>query len=207
MKKNNNSTAPERRSFAFEIRTDQREDGTRTVRGHGAIYDSLSEDLGGFREVIHRGAFDEAIGVSDIRALINHDPNRILARTTSGTLKVGTDGRGLTYEFEAPDTSYARDLIVSMDRGDITQSSFAFTVAEQDWEEQEDGTYLRHIHRVERLYDVSPVTYPAYEEADVRVARRSLEVYQQEKENETPDHSLLHAAMERTIKINENEAA
>lgn len=205
--KKNNSL--ERRSFAFEIRTEKREDGERMVRGHGAVYNTESQDLGGFREVIHPGAFDDAITVSDIRALINHDPNLILARTTSGTLKVGTDSRGLTYEFSAPDTSYARDLVVSMDRGDITQSSFAFTVKEDRWEELADGSFLRHIDKVERLYDVSPVTYPAYEEADVRVARRSLDSFLQEQDQpeEKPDFRPYHAALARAIRINENEAA
>jgi HK97 family phage prohead protease len=72
---------------------EEMEDGTRIIRGHGSVFNSLSEDLGGFREIIHTGAFDEALGKSDIRCLINHDANLILGRNTSGTLEVGLTRR------------------------------------------------------------------------------------------------------------------
>lgn len=158
----------ESRTFNMEFRAS--EDGA-TVEGYGAIFGSLSENLGGFREIIAEGAFDEALD-DDVRALVNHDPNLLLARTKSGTLKLSIDERGLKYSFSPPDTSYANDLKESMKRGDLDQSSFAFTVEEDDWNEDEDGRVIRTIKKVRNLFDVSPVTYPAYQ--DTTVAQRSL---------------------------------
>ena len=199
----NNGNGAERRSYNFELRSTQTEDGKRQVRGHGAVYDSRSEDLGGFREIIAKGAFDKAVN-DDIRALFNHDPNQILGRTTAGTLKVSTDERGLAYELVLPDTSYAKDLAVNLDLGNITQSSFAMTVKRDRWEEEEDGTILRTILEVENLYDVSPVTYPAYQEADVRVARRSLDAFKQQLQDEVK--TSPSATRQRKLTININEA-
>ena len=132
----------------------------RTVRGYAAVYNSPSEDLGGFIEYIEAGAFDSALG-DDVRALFNHDANLLLARTKSGTLKIGVDERGLWYEFDAPNTSTGNDLLELLKRGDVTQSSFGFTIEKDEWRKQNGVTY-RYIKKVARLYDVSPVTYPAY---------------------------------------------
>jgi HK97 family phage prohead protease len=116
----------------------------------------------------------------DVRGLFNHDPNFILGRSASGTLTVSTDERGLRYDIEAPDTQTIRDLVLApMLRGDINQSSFAFRVARdgERWYEDEEGVVIREISRFSRLFDVSPVTYPAYQEADSGV--RSLKVWQE----------------------------
>lgn len=206
VRKSNNARL-ERRSFSFALRSEGRSDNPdkRVVRGHGAVFNSRSQDLGGFVEEIAEGAFDNALkdGVSDIRALIDHNPSLILARTSSGTLKVYPDEKGLAYEFELPDTSYARDLAVNLDNGNITQSSFAMTVARDRWEELEDGTILRTILEVEQLFDVSPVTYPAYTEADVRIAKRSLNEFQESKQTPTVDYAAIRR---RQLQINVNEA-
>lgn len=159
-----------------------------TVRGYAAVFNKLSNDLGGpsygFRELIQPGAFDDVLK-DDVRALFNHDPNFILARSRdgSGTLKIGTDDTGLWYEFEPAQTNAGRDLLVSIKRGDVDQSSFSFTVGmygEKWTEETKDGKpfVLRTITKVARLYDVSPVTYPAYPDASVAV--RSLEEFREE---------------------------
>lgn len=150
---------------------------SRTVVGYAAKFNTNSEDMG-FIEIIEPGAFAEAIPNSDIRALFNHDPNIIFARANNGkgTLTVEEDSVGLRYQFDVPDTSFGNDFLVSLKRGDITQSSFSFSVKEQAWEsvklENGDYQYTRRIKKVERLYDVSPVTYPAY--VDTEVAIRSL---------------------------------
>lgn len=148
---------------------------SRTVVGYAAKFNSDSEDMG-FIEVIEPGAFREAIPKSDIRALFNHDPNHVLARSTSGTLKVEEDAIGLRYEFDLPETTTGNDLLIMLQRGDVSQSSFGFTVKDQAWETKklENGEFqrTRRIKAVERLYDVSPVTYPAY--ADTAVAMRSM---------------------------------
>ena len=143
---------------------------SRMISGYAAVFDSDSEDLGGFTERIERGAFAEAIKISDVRALFNHDNNMILARTASGTLRIYEDERGLKYEFEAPHTTAGNDVLQMIKRGDINQSSFGFTVEQDSWAKR-DGTTYRTINKVKRLYDVSPVTFPAYPEASVAVRK------------------------------------
>lgn len=159
----------ERRFFsASELRVK----GGMHISGHAAVFNSLSDDLGGFREKIAPGAFTETIKGGDVRALWNHDPNFVLARTKNGTLKLHEDERGLAMDAELPDTQYARDLIKLIDRGDVNQQSFGFRVLPegQTWR-MEDSVLVRTITNVE-LFDVSPVTYPAYPQTDVSM--RSL---------------------------------
>lgn len=190
-KKNYNNM--EKRIFNIETRVDTNEDGKEVVVGHASVYDSRSNNLGGFYEFIERGAFtEELINRSDVRALINHDPNLILARNTSGTLQLTADERGLKYEFEMPETSYGRDLAISMKRGDISQSSFAFTVEEDDWSTDEEGNNIRTIKKIGSLYDISAVTYPAYNmaESDLVVAKRGLQAYKESLVEETKDEII-----------------
>lgn len=147
------------------------------IGGYAARFGVMSENLGGFREQIQAGAFADVIG-NDVRALINHDANLVLGRTLSGTLRISEDANGLAYEVDLPDTQAARDLMLSIRRGDVTQSSFAFSVAPggDDWtEDPETGGYVRTVKKIGRLYDVSPVTYPAY--PDASVGARSLQSY------------------------------
>lgn len=159
------------------------------VRGYAAVFNARSANLGGdkveFYETIQPGAFDDVLN-DDVRALFNHNPDFILARSKGGkgTLQIGVDERGLWYEFEAPDTQAGRDLSVSIERGDVDQSSFAFMVPKdgQEWQERSEGgktIIMRTIKRVNRLMDVSPVTYPAY--PDATVALRSLEEFRSEQ--------------------------
>jgi len=164
---------------------------SRMVTGYAAVFDSDSEDLGGFIEQIERGAFKEAIQTSDVRALFNHDNNFILARTASGTLKLYEDERGLKYELEAPNTSMGNDLLEMIKRGDISQSSFGFTVDDDEWSSKE-GIAFRKIKKVKRLYDVSPVTFPAYPEASVAV--RKLEQLKQEELQRSEEKEQYNAA-------------
>ena len=187
----------EKRIFNIETRAEQTEEGNQIISGHASMYDIRSENLGGFYEYIEAGAFTpELIAKSDTRALINHDQNLILGRTTSGTLRLNADEKGLRYEFDVPETSYGKDLVVSMKRGDITQSSFAFTVADDDWTTDEDGNNIRTIKKIERLYDVSPVTYPAYPEAnDLIVAQRGLATYKEQVEKEKEEKDLVKRSL------------
>lgn len=165
------------------------------VRGYAAVYGKRSEDFGfgdiHLFEVIERGAFDDVLK-DDIRALFNHDANLILARSKAGegTLKVGVDDTGLWYEFEAPDTQAGRDLMISLKRGDVDQSSFAFTVNRDGQKfEKADGVNVRTIMKVSRLFDVSPVTYPAY--PDTTVAVRSLEEFQRSQQKPAPEEKPI----------------
>ncbi len=132
-----------------------RAEGDMTITGYASVYDD-EYDLGYFTERVAPGAFDGRLD-DDVRLLINHD-GMPLARTTNGTLELTTDGRGLFYRANLADTQEGRDLYKLIQRGDITQSSFAFTIDEDEWTADRK---LRTIKRVGRLYDVSPVTYPA----------------------------------------------
>lgn len=174
----------ERRAFVVEgLTVETRDGGARTIRGHAAVFNQLSEDLGGFREQIAPGAFAEALEKDDVRALFNHDPNFILGRNVAKTLRLSEDARGLAIEIDPPDTQAARDLLVSMERGDVTQMSFGFSVRPggQDWAKDDEGRTVRTLKKL-RLYDVSPVVFPAYPQTDVAV--RSLAEWQRQSEDE-----------------------
>jgi HK97 family phage prohead protease len=166
---------PEQRNMTAPITVDEDQDAETPApvfRGHAAVFDRESEDLGGFREVIARGAFRRALDANqDTVALFNHDPNYVLGRTTNNTLDLREDPRGLHAYFQAPDTQYARDIREIVKRGDVSQMSFAFTVARDDWQEREDGTILRRVLEVGRLHDVSLVTTPAYPQTDAQAVR------------------------------------
>ncbi len=156
-----------------------REDAPATIVGYGAVFSSRSALLfGTFFEEIAPGAFDDVMN-DDVRALFNHDPNFVLGRTRSGTLQLELDSRGLAYTITPPDTQTVRDLVLSpLSRGDVTGSSFRFRVADDGDEWRKEGDVIvRTIHRLANLSDVSPVTYPAYD--DAHSAQRSLDAWQQ----------------------------
>ena len=189
-----NNISMEKRLFNIENRFETKEDGQEVVVGYGSIFNSRSENLGGFYEYISPTAIsEETIAKSDTRALINHDQNLILARQSAGTLKLSIDEKGLKYEFEIPETSYGKDLSINMKNGNINQSSFAFTVAEDEWSTDEDGNDIRTITSIDRLYDVSPVVYPAYSQADsdLVVAKRGLAMYKEKQEIKEEENDLV----------------
>ncbi len=183
-------------SASVELRAADEADKPSKVFGYAAKFDRTSGNLGSedyqFFEVIKPGAFDDVLK-DDVRALLNHESSAILARSKGGegSLEIGVDATGLWYEFEAPDTQVGRDLVTSLERGDIDQSSFSFQVDRdgQDWQETSEGDgpniVTRTINKVKRLFDVSPVTYPAY--PDATVALRSLEQFKEESAQPKPD--------------------
>ena len=130
---------------------------SRTVEGYAAVFNEET-DMYWWKERIAPGAFSEALA-DDVRALFNHDPNYILARSNN-TLELWEDGKGLGYRFEAPNTTAGNDLLENLRNGNITQSSFGFTIDKYEWEEMADGEEMITITKVGRLYDVSPVTFP-----------------------------------------------
>lgn len=146
------------------------------IQGYGAVYFSETDpgteytlfNYPGYR-VIERlmpGCFDRAVREDDVRALFNHDVNQILGRNKSGTCQLSTDNRGLKYSIDPPDTQCARDLMESLKRGDVTGSSFSFDYSEtteRDVRGPDGSTTIYLEVRAVKLYDVSPVTYPAYE--------------------------------------------
>lgn len=147
-------------------------DGDRIV-GHASVFNQMA-DVGRHWEQVEPGAFDKVLETQpDVRALVNHDPNLVLGRTASGTLRLGVDREGLAFEVDLPDTSYANDLRVLAARGDITGASFGFVPGDDRWSRAPDGRQLRSHVSMKRLADVSIVTYPAYEGASV--ALRSVD--------------------------------
>lgn len=191
------------RYYPTELRVERRKDGTAVVEGHAAVFNEMSENLGGFREIIHEGAFDNVLN-DDVRALFNHDSNLILGRSPK-TLSLSVDDRGLAFRYESPDTTYAKDLIVSLERGDVSQSSFGFRISSDggaEWVEDEDtGALTRHIRKISRLYDVSPVTYPAYPQTDV--AKRSLDAWKEEHKKEEKSEGI--SLVDVNIIVNKNQ--
>lgn len=160
-----------------EIRNTQNQlkstdDTSRMVEGYAIVFDSESVDLGGFYEIIERGAVDGVIEISDVLCLLNHNEDRgVLARSKFGvgSLKLEVDEHGLKYSFEAPNTALGDELLEGLRRGDISTSSFGFTVENDEWVKRADGTILRKIKKIKQLYDVSPVYNPAYQSTEVLI--------------------------------------
>jgi len=170
-----------------------REEGdSNVVVGYASVFNTLSNDLGNFKEIISPDAFEGRLN-DDVRFLINHE-GLPLARTTNDTLKLTTDETGLRYEAKVANTSLGRDLLELMRNGTINQSSFAFVVDDDSWEVK-DGVNIRTINKVSRLYDVSAVTYPAYEEASV--ALRSMDEWKKEQQNKVFKENLKKEKEER----------
>lgn len=189
----------ERRSLAIDeiesavpllsVESRSEDDGSERewVIGYAAKFGVLSLDLGDFVERLDPGAFgivSERRGRKkplETRALWNHDPNYPLARYP-GTLRMTVDEVGLRYEFPVPDTTYGRDIASNIRAGIVKGSSFSFTVPSggESWS-QENGRSVRTITAIDSLLDVGPVTFPAYPDADVKVAQRSFDHFRQER--------------------------
>ena len=185
----------ERRAFVTGLEIEAREDGKRRLRGHAAVFNQLSEDLGGFREQITPGAFVEAIEKDDVRLLINHD-GLPLARNRSGTLRLAEDARGLAIEADLDESDPdVQRLLPKLARGDVSQMSFGFSVkpAGQDWAKDDEGRTVRTLKKL-RLFDVSVVTYPAYPQTDVAV--RELRAWEKSQVPATP-MKLLRALQQQ----------
>jgi uncharacterized protein len=163
----------ETRTFAanIELRADEGQE-KRKIKGHAAVFNEIAGDPDMFLEQIAPGAFSESIGKDDVRALWNHNPDYVLGRNIAGTLTLTEDERGLAIDIDPPDTQWARDLMHSIDRGDISQMSFGFRVLDQVWEVR-DGIDVRTLKKVE-LWDVSPVTFPFYEGTDVALRSKPI---------------------------------
>jgi hypothetical protein len=204
----------ERRLFNTEFRAIRSQDGPSQLVGYAAVFNQPSGDLGGFTEIIKPSAFTRTLAAgADVRALYNHDPNFILGRTTdggkTGTLSLSEDATGLKFVIDMPDTQVGRDLLVSVERRDITQNSFGFVVKQQtrSMVKGEDGTtrMVREIVDCD-LFDVSPVTYPAYPQTTLEARSAFLfpngmpESLTELMSEQTPDAAVL-AALENVRRI------
>jgi HK97 family phage prohead protease len=160
------STGIDRRYADLELRMDFDSKNPRII-GYAAVFNKRAEIWPGFFEKVAPGAFANAIKKDDVRALLNHDPNYVLGRNTAETLFLSEDEKGLRYEIIPPDTSWAKDLQISIKRKDINQSSFGFNIVDEDI--QHDKNSVTRTIKDVRLFDVSPVTYPAYPSTEVHV--------------------------------------
>jgi hypothetical protein len=163
----------ERRTIRGELRVDHQTEGGEApsiISAHAALWDVQTTIWPGHDEVIRSGAFRESIAgdTEDAVGLFNHDPMALLGRHSAGTLRLSEDDVGLRYEIDAPDTQAGRDLVTSIGRGDVVGSSFQFEAIEAPVATDADGVEVREV-RTARLYDVSPVVFPAYPTDDVAV--------------------------------------
>jgi len=195
------------RAFNAELRVKRDADQPPVISGYAAVFNRWSEDLGYFREKIAPGAFAAALKTSDVRALINHDPNQIVGRTgVNLTLKEDKDG--LFMELSPPPAGSARfdALAADIESGLITQQSFGFRVAKDEWEEKKgpDGEFeaKRTILEIEELLDVSPVVFAAY--PDTSVAKRSLEAFQKSSQTGGTEDGQTAAGVEIEQEQNAN---
>lgn len=159
------------RKGSVEFRDGEGDDAMPMAVGHAAVFGMQSVDLSpdwadySIHEVIDPHAFDRTVREADVVGLFNHDDMWLLGRTTSGTVRLTVDDRGLAYEIDLPDTTHGRDVATLLRRRDITGSSFAFRAIRDTWYEDEDGNVTRTLLEV-ALIDVSPVTHPAYPDTD-----------------------------------------
>ena len=171
------------------------QDGQPELFGYALKWDTEYR-VGWFTEKIARGALSDA-NMSDVRILFNHDPNMVIARTASGTATVGMDDTGMYYRATIPNSPFGQNLMESLKRGDITQSSWAFSIREKGdkWEYREGVGDIRTITAVDTVYDASPVTYPT--NPDTSVATRSYKRNGGEYESEgTPQTQLIESITE-----------
>ena len=192
------------RSAPGTVEVRESAEGGSIIRGIAAVFDSLSENLGGFREIISNKAFDEA-NMDDVRGLFNHDTNYILGRTASKTVRLEITKRGLEYEIDLPNTQTIRDLVLEpIKRGDVSQSSFGFIVARggDTWDEDDEGVLIRTITGFRELFDVSPVVFPAYR--DTTVAARSMNSFLEKRERhaaEIEQHAKRGSWLDRVERV------
>lgn len=182
------------RSFnTFEVRTTGEGEEKQThIQGYALTFNTLSENLGGFKETIARGALDNC-DMSDVVLNFNHDSNMILARNTKkegiGSLVLSVDDKGLFFDAIPTDTSYARDLLSNMESGIIGKCSFAFCLDWSDrdaqtweWDDGKKGYDFRTINKIAKISDCSIVVNPAYESTSTNTYKRSKEEHNKEVE-------------------------
>ncbi len=187
------------RTLPIELRT---EEDSKKIIGYAAVYDQLSEDLGGFKEKIKKGAFANSIARDDIKLLFNHDPNYVLGRNKNGTLKLEEDEHGLRIEATPPNTNFAKDLINLLERGDIDQMSFGFIVNKEEWDNTNKDLPIRTLLDVE-LFDTSIVVYPAYKQTtvNVRSVKDVLRDFQNRQKQELELEKINAKSQERKAKL------
>ena len=166
----------------IEIRTDEEKESEIYAEGYALVFNSWSEDLGGFVETIEPSAL-EGSDLSDVRALFNHNADKVLARSSAGTLDLETDEKGLKFRFKIPNTSYGKDIAENLKNGNIDQCSFGFVLDDNgdsfDFDEKR-SIYQRTLKKIKSVMDISLVTYPAYSSTSAAPALRSIDKIENE---------------------------
>ena len=181
-------------AIELEVRDEGTEETAPKVVGYPVVFDSLSNDLGGFVEKVQRGAFAESLANNDeVHALFNHDDDKVLGRLGSGTLRLWEDDHGLRMELDPPNTTVGNDVVELLRRGDLVSMSFGFYDVSDSWS-MVDGKDVRTINSA-RLFDVSIVTNPAYSASSVGIrtepALRSLEAHKAEQVLDSTDFAAI----------------
>jgi len=198
----------EKRSYSFEVRAEQGENGEKIITGRPIVYNSRT-DIGYFDEIIEVGALDGA-DLTDVRFLVNHNTDMIpLARSRrnngNSTMKMTADFQGLYLDFVKLDVENnmdARALYSAVQRGDITGMSFMFSIDDEEWENLESDHPTRHIKKIGSVVEVSAVTWPAYESTEINArskvalenARSTVETVRQQREQPVETGSELELA-------------
>lgn len=159
-----------------------KDDEKMIVEGYALRFNTESHLLGEFVETISPGALENA-DLTDVRCLIDHNSSYVLGRTVADTLSLTVDDKGLYFRCQLPNTTYARDLYENIKLGNVNQCSFGFSIEEDGdtFERRSDGLFKRTVNKIKSLFDVSIVTYPAYEETDVAPALRSIKKIKDEE--------------------------
>ena len=195
----------EKRFIDFKLQNviSETETESNNLTGYAALFNSETDIGGAFTEVIRAGSFARAISEKhDVRALIDHKPELILGRTSANTLQLTEDAKGLKVDIQLPNTTIAQDLKENIKLGNISQMSFGFYVRSENWTERQDGSYLREILDLD-LFDVSVVTFPAYENTEISLRNLKHEVPQEltelkiEKENKL----LLQSQIAKSFQV------
>lgn len=172
------TTTPEFEHRSLVRQVERREsDGVTTLAGYAAVFGDIAEIGDYFKEVLARGAFTATLRTADVRAYFDHDRGRVLGRSSTGTLRLREDQKGLAVEIDLPDTSDGRDVRALIERGDVSGMSIGMIVTRQEWDETGDVP-VRTIHEVE-LREVSIVSEPAY--TGTSIALRSLDDARKER--------------------------
>ncbi len=184
----------------FEVREG---DGQPKLEGHASVFNKEAVIYGSWREKVSPGAYKKTIKENDIRALWNHNTDLVLGRNKSGTLDLLEDTKGLKVQISPPDTQAGRDAVTSIKRGDVTQMSIAFQIVKEEWIQPADARDLPlRIIREAKLFEVSPVTFPAFEQTSIS-ARNELEP---ESADDPRDEALrLAVAAEHGLKLSNEQ--
>ena len=183
-----------------DLLADSQEVGKK-LSGYALKFDEPSKDLGGFVEVITRDALNE-VDLSNVFLLYGHDYTKPLASTKAGTLQLNVDERGLHFEAELPDTSYANDVYENISKKILDSMSFGFVLGEDTFSQAEDGSVMRSIDKVKALNEISVVTIPAYDSTNVQVDKRSYESFMDDNQSNKNKKALESTS--ETQKENKN---